>query len=159
MNKTVYLRDEEVPIWERARELSGDKLSPVIIGALRRYIAEREAEDKSFERIVVQFHDVRDHSLPKAKAFYGKWIIGPGEDYSNEEFDEEGFRRCFAVAVTAKGAAVVWCWTAHALSDDKQFERFNTYPDLITAVSDGEVNAAVREAVERRGVPVEELDI
>ncbi len=159
MNKTLYLRDDEVPLWERARELSGDKLSPVIVAALRRYVADKEAETKSFERIVVSYQDAREHGLPKAKAFYGKWIISPDEEFGYLESENQLYRSCYAVGVTAKGSAVVYCWQQWELSQKKFYERFYIYPDLEVAASDNEVNAAVREAIVRRGVPVEELDI
>ena len=159
MNKTIYLRDDEVPIWERAREISGDKLSPVIVSSLRRYVADKEAHAKSFERIVIQYQDSSEHGIPKAKAFYGKWIIPPEEQYGYPISSSEFFRSCYAVAVTAKGAAVVYCWTLFEPSQGKSSERFFIYSDLEAAASDSEVNMAVREAIVRRGVPVVELDI
>lgn len=38
MNKTLYIRDEDAEIWDRARKIApGGKLSPIIVEALRRY--------------------------------------------------------------------------------------------------------------------------
>jgi len=81
MNKTIYLRDEEGPVWERARELAGDKLSPVIVTALKHFVAAKEAESKDFERIQLDFDDSDDHNLPKRKAFYGRWVFPPSKPY------------------------------------------------------------------------------
>lgn len=159
MNKTIYLRDDEVPLWERARELSDNKLSPVIVSALRRYVADKEAETKPFERIVVQYADGMDHDVPKAKAFYGKWIIPPEEEYGFSIPQSPDFLNCYAVAVTAKGAAVVYSWNLNRPLGKKYNEGFSVYPDLESAALDEEVNAAACEAIVRRGVPVEELDI
>ncbi len=156
MNKTIYLRDEEGPIWERARELAGDRLSPVIVSALKRFIAEEEAKPKSFERIQVSFNDANAHGIPKAKAFYGRWIFPPSKpiQMSDEEGTEADF---YAVAVTAKGAAVVYRW-----SEDREHrwgQKFLVYSSLEAAAADDDVNYAARKAIEAIGVPVEELDI
>src|SRR5665213_110800 len=51
VNKTIYVRDEDVPTWEKAKGLAGDKLSPIIASALKRYVAEEEWKQKGFERI------------------------------------------------------------------------------------------------------------
>lgn len=43
MNRTIYLHADEDRVWMRARELSGGHISGVIVEALKKYIAEREA--------------------------------------------------------------------------------------------------------------------
>ena len=78
MNKTIYIRDEDVQTWDRARELAGDKLAPVIVDGLKRFIKEKEAEaivEKGFERIEVEFSDATAHHIPRKKAFYGRWVF------------------------------------------------------------------------------------
>jgi hypothetical protein len=156
VNKTVYLRDEEVPIWEKARELSGDKLSPVIVASLRRFVAERKAEAKGFQRIEVRFNDCMDNRLPKVKAFYGKWIFDlerPLTLVVNEDSRESDK---YSIAETAKGSVVVY----KEQHDPEGFlSKFLVYRSFTEAARDSEVNYAIREALEKRGVPVEELDI
>jgi hypothetical protein len=156
MNKTLYLRDDEAPIWDRARELSGDKLSPVVVNALKRFVAEKEAQAKGYERIVVEYNDALDHRLPKVKAFYGRWIINREKPY--ELRDEDGREGDFySVAETAKGNLVVY---KHTESEEASWgHKLLIYGSFQEAAADREVNPAIREAVKRRGVPVEELDI
>ena len=165
MNKTLYIRDEDLPIWDRARELAGDRLSPVIVESLKRFVAEREALASGFERIVVEFNDASDNGLPKAKAFYGRWIIdrdGPWRIGVSMDGDFIGYR-VVSVAETAKGGVVVYRYfeagnsptsesqaVAHGLLIFRSFEE---------AAAHSEVSSAVAEALRRRGVPVEELDI
>jgi hypothetical protein len=156
MNKTVYLRDSEVPIWEKARELSGDKLSPIIVSALRQFVKEKDAQPNGYERILLQFNDALDHNLPKKKAFYGRWLIDLSKplqlpDEQNYEFD------IYSVAETARGGVVVYKHTAS--QEWMSGHKFLYYPSFQQAAADQEVNVAIREALERRGVPVEELDI
>ena len=155
MNKTVYFRDDEVPLWEKARELSGDKLSPVIVEALRQFIAKVEAQAKGYERIVVEFNDAEDHNLPKKKAFCGCWIIDPKQRYRvDDEFEVTYFA---AVAETGKGGIAVTERAEH-LERGTLF-KFRAYPSVQVAAADMEFRYAVHAAVVQRGVPVEELDI
>ena len=77
MTKTIYVKDEDVALWDRAREIAGEKLSPVIIEGLKRFVAEKDAEAKGFARIEVHYSDSDAHNIPRAKAFYGRWIFPP----------------------------------------------------------------------------------
>jgi len=158
MNKTIYLRDEEVPIWERARELSGDKLSPVIVGALKQFIAEKEADAKGFQRILLEFNDSEDHNLPKRKAFYGKWVFSPAEPLAVED-EENPVTYNSAVAVTQRGSAVFYTWCDSPAYEEPYRHRLVVYPSFEEAAANGFHNHAARAAVEKLGVPIEELDI
>lgn len=157
MNKTIYLRDEEGPLWERARELADDKLSPVIVSALRSFIAEKEARSRGFERIEVRFSDADDHHLPKVKTFYGKWVYSPNSPFETSS-DRDETIRSYAVAITAKAAAVVFSWNSDA-ECPRWGEQFVVFRSLEHAASNSRVNLAARSAIEKLGVPVEELDI
>jgi hypothetical protein len=158
VNKTLYLPDDEAETWEKARRLANDRLSPVILRALKEYIMTKEAEASEaagFERIELEFEDSDDNRLPKRKAFRGKWIITP-EDPLRTPPDS------YAVALTAKGNIVVYMWKRHVVLDSEvgtYSHRFLVFPSFGEAALDEDVNYAIREAVKRRGVPVEELDI
>ena len=51
--KTIYVKDEDLIIFEKALELGGDSLSGVIVEALRRYIDAEEAKAKGFQEIII----------------------------------------------------------------------------------------------------------
>lgn len=110
VNKTIYIKDQDVALWDRARELSEEKLSAVIMDGLKRFVADKEAVPKGFERIVIRFADAPDHYIPKAKALYGRWIIAPEEPLRARN-ESENHWDSYAVAVSAKGAAVVFRWS------------------------------------------------
>lgn len=43
MNKTIYIKNDQASIWNRARELADNNISAVIIEALKKFIADKEA--------------------------------------------------------------------------------------------------------------------
>jgi hypothetical protein len=157
MNRTVYVPEDEAETWEKARKLSNDRLSPVIIGALKEFIRAKEAEAAEaagFERIEVEFDDAEDNHLPKKKAFRGKWLFSPEEPHRVK--GEHG-TNAYALAITAKGQVAVFYW-----AQGQQYSynhRFHVFPSLESAAEDPDINRAAREAIRTRGVPVEELDI
>jgi hypothetical protein len=170
MNKTLYLKDEDGPIWDRARELSDDKISQVVLAALKKYVAEKEAEVRSAERIVIEYLDAKDHGRLKAKAFYGSWLIKPSEERPNVGLTTASY----GIAITPKGSIVVWerdSTLSSALinafiNGNKQSGRLLVYPSWSAAFEhvvldtlDYNAKTALDEALKRWGVPVEELDI
>ena len=52
-NKTIYVSDDDLPLFERAQELSGANLSSAIVRALKRFIELEEARQRSLEEITV----------------------------------------------------------------------------------------------------------
>lgn len=156
MNKTVYVRDEEVPVWERAKELAGDKLSRIIASALKRFVAEKEAQTMGFERIEYEFADADSNGRPRKVAFYGRWIFPPDKpaEEPSPNFDPSG---CGVLATTAKGAVVACTWIPSL--DSESYQRFRVYPSFEAGAKDSESRWIVYSALQRIGAPVEELDI
>lgn len=69
--RTIYVRDEDEALWDRAKELSGEEsLSSIIAEALKKLISEKE--DPSMENIVVEEWD---GGKPFKKSFWGKWLV------------------------------------------------------------------------------------
>jgi len=159
VNKTIYVRDEDVTVWDHAKELAGEKLAPVIIDGLKKFVIAREAEDslaKGFERIEVGFNDADDHNIPRRKAFIGRWIFPPTAPTNATCQDNEQVDSC-AVALTPKGAAVFYSWTADR--EGMWGFRFDVFPSLEEAARHNRLDWAARQTIRKIGVPVEELDI
>ena len=160
MNKTIYVRDEDVAIWDRAKELAGDKLAPVIMQGLRVFVAQKEAEQRGFERIEVQFRDARSNELPVAKAFIGRWMFPRDKPFVVPDQDGSGIVEsgtCHAIAQTAKSRFAVLSWRED-MGQPHHF-LFNVYEDIDHMLRLGvhtDVTAAIAEQL---GVQVEELDI
>ena len=53
-NKTIYVSQGDLPIFERAQELAGDNLSAAISTALRRYVDVEQGKREGFDEIIVR---------------------------------------------------------------------------------------------------------
>ena len=53
-NKTIYVSDGDMPLYQRAQEYAGGNLSAAISAALKRYIDVEESRTAGFEEIVVR---------------------------------------------------------------------------------------------------------
>jgi EXLDI family protein len=53
-NKTIYVSDGDLPLYQRAQELAGGNLSAAISTALRRYVDVEEGVAEGFDEIVVR---------------------------------------------------------------------------------------------------------
>ncbi|MGW4635990.1 EXLDI protein [Nocardia sp. NPDC004415] len=53
-NKTIYVADDDLPLFRRAQELVGGNLSSTVVTALRRLIHLEEGREAGFEEIVLQ---------------------------------------------------------------------------------------------------------
>ncbi|WP_062347721.1 EXLDI protein [Herbidospora yilanensis] len=53
-NKTIYVSDDDLPLFQRATELAGGKLSAAISTALRRYVEMEEGREEGYDEIIVK---------------------------------------------------------------------------------------------------------
>ncbi|WP_285681191.1 EXLDI protein [Actinoplanes sp. NBRC 103695] len=53
-NKTIYVSDDDLPLYQRAQDLAGGKLSAAIATALRRYVEFEEGRQLGYAEIVVR---------------------------------------------------------------------------------------------------------
>ncbi len=53
-NKTIYVSDGDLPLFQRAQEIAGGNLSAAIVRALRRMVEVEDAALEGFEEITVQ---------------------------------------------------------------------------------------------------------
>lgn len=111
--KSVYVKDEDLPIWDSAQKAHGKSMSSLITQLLKKHMEERmptAAESAEMTKITVTTRE--ENSAPLIKqVFTGRWLItpqravvpvsdDPGVSYAN------GLR--YALAVTKKGAVAVY---------------------------------------------------
>ena len=53
-NRTIYVTDADIPIFEKAQQLAGDNLSATIAQTLRRFVETEEAKIGGFEEVTVK---------------------------------------------------------------------------------------------------------
>jgi EXLDI family protein len=71
-NKTIYVSDDDLPLFERAQELSGANLSSAIVRALRRFIEIEEASQRGLDEITVIVNADGAH---RRKRFLGQRLV------------------------------------------------------------------------------------
>jgi EXLDI family protein len=92
-NRTIYVADADVAIFEKAQELAGENLSATITQALRRFVEAEEARASGFEEITVKVGKIA-HSY---KRFRGRLLA------KGRVFEQNDTRRIvYEVYQTAK---------------------------------------------------------
>jgi len=73
-NKTIYVSDGDLPIYQRAQELAGDNLSAAISAALRRYVDVEEGRQEGFDEITVRVGPGRGRKVRFTGVLLGDWV-------------------------------------------------------------------------------------
>ncbi len=81
-NKTIYVSDAELSIYQRAQELAGGNLSAAIASALRRYVDVEEGRQEGYDEIIV-----RVGLKPGRKVRFMGILLGEWTDSSNSRTD------------------------------------------------------------------------
>jgi EXLDI family protein len=68
-NKTIYVSEDDLPLFERAQEVSKSNLSSAIVRALRRFIELEEAKERGLDEITVIVNSQGAH---RHKRFVGQ---------------------------------------------------------------------------------------
>src|ERR1700730_16544772 len=98
-NRTIYVADSDVSLFERAQTLAGGNLSAAIAEAIRRFVEAREKKVSGFEEITVEVGKlVHTH-----KRFQGRLLARA------HIFEENEMRQLsYSVYLTPKGNLVVY---------------------------------------------------
>ena len=73
-NKTIYVSDGDLPLYQRAQELAGDNLSAAISAALRRYVDVEEGRQEGFDEIIVRVGPHPGRKVRFSGVFLGEWV-------------------------------------------------------------------------------------
>lgn len=149
-NRTIYVSEADLPIFEEAQRLAGGNLSATIARALRRFVESRQARSGGFEEITVQVGKVayvpkRFAGRPLARGQTGGWS------------DRE--RTTYEVFQTARGRFALYRKNRVNWEDDRdecRLDVFDTLEELRPHLPE-ELYGAV--GLSLRDDPVEVLDI
>ena len=72
-NKTIYVSDGDLPVYQRAQELAGGNLSAAIAAALRRYVDVEEGRLEGFDEITVRVGPGRGRKVRFTGVLLGEW--------------------------------------------------------------------------------------
>ena len=73
-NKTIYVSDGDLPLFQRAQELAGDNLSAAISAALRRYVDVEEGRREGFDEIIVRVGPDKGRKVRFVGILIGEWV-------------------------------------------------------------------------------------
>ena len=72
-NKTIYVSDGDLPLYERAQELAGGNLSAAISRALRRYVDGEDGRREGFDQITVRVGPKAGRKVRFTGIMLGTW--------------------------------------------------------------------------------------
>jgi hypothetical protein len=111
-NKTIYIREADREIWERAEKLAGGSVSALITQALKRYIKEEELREQvGLENIVVELAHSSGHGWEETAyeaQFVGRWLLDPEIDETKTAEPGYDAGAYYGVALTERGNIAVY---------------------------------------------------
>ena len=72
-NKTIYVAQGDLALFQRAQELAGDNLSAAITAALRRYVDVEEGKRQGFDEIIVRVGPGKGKKVRFSGILLGEW--------------------------------------------------------------------------------------
>ena len=108
-NKTIYVRDEDISLFEEAERLGGDSLSGIIAEALRRFVATKRAEQQGMKECNLTVGVLRsqgDDDTRKVR-FVGR-LLAEAEVFTGQTSDRDDRGTCYRVYQTKAGKVLIW---------------------------------------------------
>ena len=73
-NKTIYVSDDDLPLYDRAQALAGGNLSAAVSRALRQFVDSQESSEAGFQQVTVQVGSGRDRREQRfSGVLLGEW--------------------------------------------------------------------------------------
>ncbi|WP_280506459.1 EXLDI protein, partial [Nocardia farcinica] len=115
-NKTIYVADDDLPLFQRAQELVGGNLSGAVVTALRRFIELEEGRQEGYEEVVLKVGHNGVRQVRFAGTLLTEW----------REMGDEGFAR-IRVYRSRKGKFVLHTqdskWSDYPTTDNWNWRR------------------------------------
>ncbi len=138
-NKTIYVREADTELWDKAEKLAGGSVSSLITEALRRYVEEEERRDQSgMETIEIDLWG--QHERPYRAKFIGRWLVHPDPDETRTALPGHDPGAYYGVALTRRGNLAVYSQHCNQ-SFAPVLETFNSFEEAEKAGWPGDVLA------------------
>ena len=120
-NKTIYVKDEDLNLFEEAEKLGGESLSGVIAEALRRFVATKRAEQQGMKECNLTAGIIRaqgDNDIRTIR-FVGR-LLAEATVYSGQTSDRKDRGTDYKIYQTRAGKILVWWknWTKWEREND-----------------------------------------
>ena len=122
-NKTIYVRDEDISLFEEAEKLGGDSLSSIIAEALRRFVAVKRAELFGMREHALPVGVLRSQGADTRKVRFVGRLLAEAEVLTGQTSDRRDRGTVYQIYQTKAGKILIWWkqWT--------RWERENDYAD------------------------------
>ena len=120
-NKTIYVKDEDLNLFEEAEKLGGESLSGVIAEALRRFVATKKAEQQGMKEHTLPVGVLRSQGADDTRKvrFVGR-LLAEAEVYSGQTSSRDDRGTLYWIYQTRAGKILVWWknWTKWEREND-----------------------------------------
>lgn len=154
-NKTIYLTEEGEEIFKKAKEMAGDSISSVITASLKKYVLNKEAEEKGLGEVIlwVGTEDLPDHVEGKRIKFVGK-LLSQSEMWLGTDHN---LRQ--SLYYTRKGQFLLY-----SVDENKPAMHFDSYTKIYPSFKEVQAAGLPSDLIfhaekQLPDVPCEELDI
>lgn len=130
-NKTLYVKDSDLPLWEKAQAELGESVSSLFADCLRQRLEEKAREKEQdtvlgrMEKIKLTFWNENDEPVI-VKSFVGRWLVNDLEPEQDQSGVSWGANDRYSVAQTKQGKLVVY--TCGDLAPT--MEIYNSFEDM-----------------------------
>ena len=117
-NKTIYVSDDDLPLYQRAQELAGGNLSAALARALRRFVEVEEGRQEGYDEITVKVGPGAGRKVRFSGVLLGEWGHSTGSRV--EEF--RVYRTRTGKFVVYMTRSPDWSWTRESDVDSPSGE-------------------------------------
>lgn len=150
-NKTIYVADADLAVFDRAQALAGENLSATIAQALRRFVAVEEARSRGFDLVTLK---VGSNGMYTNKQFLGRELAK--QRIRGEQ--QPGVPPSVTTQIvfqTGKGRFVLYVrvmpdWTTWATSWNRDWDAESEWETDAASDSHGHGHGQGRDSAERR---------
>jgi len=82
-NRTIYVSEDDQPLYKRAQELAGGNLSSAITNALKRYLDVEDARTAGYEDVIVKVGIGGGRKVRFTGVLLAEWIDTKGERFEH----------------------------------------------------------------------------